>query len=114
MRDFLIEQGVAKSDLVNGRLLDFHLRDALWKPESSYTGEGSIKLFWWYGCVGFARAAALPCPGLRGYGVGCHYRATSYSAAFLGFLPSPGGARDVQEAMHEWLGIGWYWLLGRI
>jgi uncharacterized SAM-binding protein YcdF (DUF218 family) len=114
MRDFLVEQGVAKADL-------------LVEGGSTTTYESAVetrKLLRERGIeriVLVSDATHLPragrCFSAQGFEVtpaGCHYRATSYSASFPGFLPSPGGARDVTEAMHEWLGLGWYWLRGRI
>jgi hypothetical protein len=29
-------------------------------------------------------------------------------------LPSAGGMQGVNDASHEWLGLAWYWLRGRI
>jgi len=45
---------------------------------------------------------------------GCRYRTARGPSSFRDFLPSVWGARGVQEAWHEWLGIVWYWWNGRI
>jgi uncharacterized SAM-binding protein YcdF (DUF218 family) len=44
----------------------------------------------------------------------CHYRAAVYDGSVLDYLPSPGAARTFQRVGHEWLGIAWYWMRGRI
>ena len=30
------------------------------------------------------------------------------------YLPSAGAAKETDVALREWIGIGWYWLRGRI
>jgi uncharacterized SAM-binding protein YcdF (DUF218 family) len=45
---------------------------------------------------------------------GCHYEKTEFKASLYDFLPAVSGMRDCEAAAHEWLGIAWYWLAGRI
>jgi uncharacterized SAM-binding protein YcdF (DUF218 family) len=45
---------------------------------------------------------------------GCQYRSSHLGIQLPGALPSIGAARMVQRACHEWEGIFWYWLRGRI
>jgi uncharacterized SAM-binding protein YcdF (DUF218 family) len=114
MRDFLVEQGVAKSDLlVESCSYTTYENAAATRKLLHERGIDRIVLV--------TDAAHLPrasrCFSAQGFEVtpsGCHYRATSINAPFFGLLPSPGGARDMQDAMHEWMGLGWYWLRGRI
>jgi uncharacterized SAM-binding protein YcdF (DUF218 family) len=44
----------------------------------------------------------------------CHFRATGLDLTVFNWLPSPSGARGMQRAWHEWLGLLWYWCRGRI
>lgn len=44
---------------------------------------------------------------------GCQFRSSKLSAVLLA-PPSIDAAKMVQRACHEWLGIFWYWLRGRI
>lgn len=44
----------------------------------------------------------------------CHHRATEFRYSLSDFLPSPTAALHCQLVVHEWLGMVWYWLLGRI
>jgi uncharacterized SAM-binding protein YcdF (DUF218 family) len=114
MRDFLIEQGVAKSDLsVEGCSTSTY--ESAVETRKLLHGRGIDKIALVTDATHLPRASR--CFSAQGFEVtpsGCHYRATSINAPFFGVLPSPGGARDMQDAMHEWLGLGWYWLLGRI
>ena len=45
---------------------------------------------------------------------GCDYRATTFDPWQNEFIPSPGAALGCQKACHEWLGLAWYWLHGRL
>ncbi len=45
---------------------------------------------------------------------GTNHRAARWRWRVFNFLPSPSAARDVHRATHEWLGIAWYWLRGRL
>jgi uncharacterized SAM-binding protein YcdF (DUF218 family) len=49
---------------------------------------------------------AIPC--------GCRYRATKSPDSVFAFLPHPARARGVEDAFHEWVGIGWYRVRGRL
>jgi uncharacterized SAM-binding protein YcdF (DUF218 family) len=113
MQDFLVEHGVAKSDVVTEDRSTSTYESAV--ETRALLGERGID-----NIVLVSDAAHLPrarrCFSAQGFAVtpsGCHYRATSFSWSLFDFLPSPGAAREVQEAMHEWLGLGWYWLHGR-
>jgi uncharacterized SAM-binding protein YcdF (DUF218 family) len=45
---------------------------------------------------------------------GCDYKASQFEWSVSSLLPSPDAAGGLQEAVHEWLGLGWYALRGRI
>ena len=45
---------------------------------------------------------------------GCHYCASEFRAEVTDFLPGLDGLAACQEAAHEWLGMAWYWVRGRI
>ncbi len=44
----------------------------------------------------------------------CNYRVPEFEWALRSFLPNPMAAVGIQEALHEWLGIAWYRVKGRI
>lgn len=52
--------------------------------------------------------------GIEVVPVGCAYRATKFHWTLEMFLPSPDGASSSQAAIHEHLGLLWYWIKGRI
>jgi uncharacterized SAM-binding protein YcdF (DUF218 family) len=44
----------------------------------------------------------------------CHHVATQYPWSLSAWLPDPASASLCVNAAHEWLGLAWYWLRGRI
>ncbi len=52
--------------------------------------------------------------GIEVVPVGCGYRATDFRWELDAFLPNPQDAAYNQAAFHEYLGLLWYWLKGRI
>jgi uncharacterized SAM-binding protein YcdF (DUF218 family) len=46
--------------------------------------------------------------------VGCNYQAVMFTWAPCTMLPSADAAVKVERALHEWVGILWYWLRGRL
>ena len=52
--------------------------------------------------------------GVETIPAGCSYRATPSSGRRFGVVPSPHAVIDCQAVFHEWLGLAWYWLRGRI
>ncbi len=44
----------------------------------------------------------------------CRHRATHFDLTILNFLPSPLAAVSCSDVFHEWLGLAWYRLRGRI
>jgi uncharacterized SAM-binding protein YcdF (DUF218 family) len=114
MRDFLCRQGVAESDLiVEGRsrttyenaveccrLLDRRgIHKVVLVTDAVHLGRAAD-------CFRKRGADVVPC--------GCRYRATRIDWSLRTFLPDPDAADGCQEAWHEWLGVAWYRLRGRL
>jgi uncharacterized SAM-binding protein YcdF (DUF218 family) len=108
MYDFLVQQGVAASDLII-------------EDQSRSTRENAVetaKILRQHGVqriVLITEALHMPravrCFRAEGFVVvpsACQYRATHFDWTIGDFLPSPDGARGVQRAWHEWLGSIWY------
>jgi uncharacterized SAM-binding protein YcdF (DUF218 family) len=114
MRDFLIQLGVPTTDILvedrsrttwenaveSRKLLEPHgigkivlVTDAahLFRAERCFRKQGLEVLPW-----------------------GCRYRATVFPLKVSQFLPSSRGGAGLRDAAHEWLGLAWYWLHGRI
>jgi uncharacterized SAM-binding protein YcdF (DUF218 family) len=114
MRDFLIQQGVAAGDI-------------LMEDESLTTHEnatGCRKLLEPRGMRRIVLVTdvthlfrAVRCFEKQGFTVtpaGCNYRLSGFGWTISSFLPNPHAAQNCELVFHEWLGVLWYWLNGRI
>jgi uncharacterized SAM-binding protein YcdF (DUF218 family) len=114
MRDFLIKLGVDASDL---RM----------EPKSKSTYENAVECRKLLDRCGIKKiilvteathaARAALCFRKQGIDVvpaACHPRATDFEFSILNFLPSPNAADGISDSIHEWLGLAWYRLRGRI
>lgn len=115
MHDFLIGQGVRESDLLvedrsrttyenaacTGDLLSRRgIENIVVVTSASHMrrGEGCFR------ALGFKVTPSA-----------CDYHTAAFPWSLSGFvLPNPHAAAGVELAVHEWLGIAWYWLHGRI
>jgi len=52
--------------------------------------------------------------GIEVVGAGCQYVATGFEPEVWDFLPGPHGAIRTGRAAHEWRGLLYYWLTGKI
>ncbi len=114
MRDMLVKLGVQAGDL---RL----------EPSSRSTYENAVecrKLLYQLGIrriflvteATHMRRAVL-CfrqQGIEVVPAACHHRATDFDFSILNFLPTPTAADGISDAIHEWLGLAWYRLRGRL
>ena len=114
MRDFLVKLGVSPSDIVVES-------DSRTTYENAIYSRKLLKEMDINRVVLVTDAAhmyrSLRC--FRALGVDvtpavCNCRAVTFQWSPSNFLPSSGGARKVETACHEWAGIAWYWLRGRI
>ena len=114
MGEFLTKLGVQSPDLVL-------------EEESRTTYENALKSAEWLqargikrvvlvaDAVAMARAAGcLRAQKIEVYPAPCHIRAACIRWSLYSFLPSVDTARDFEEVWHEWLGLAWYGLRGRI
>lgn len=62
----------------------------------------------------FRSERCLRATGIEVIPAACNHRATWFRWEASRFLPTPEGVDEVDAAMHEWVGIAWYWLKGRI
>jgi len=114
MHDFLLEQGIPESDM-------------LIEDQSRTTYENAVQTAELLGKRGIEKIVLVTeathllrgelcfrAQGLEVTPSGCRYRATSLNWSPSKLLPDAGAARDVQRAAHEWVGLAWYRLHGRI
>jgi uncharacterized SAM-binding protein YcdF (DUF218 family) len=115
MRDFLAGQGVKKEDLLTEEESGTTYENAKFSGEIlSKRGFNRMVLV----TSAFHMARSERCFRALGFQVvtsPCDYhsvRAVWTPCDFL--LPNPHSAVGVEMALHEWLGMAWYWLSGRI
>src|SRR5262249_31225188 len=114
MRNFLIDLGVTSSDVLlesqarttyenaleSGKILqERRLHKIIVVTSALHLGRAVA-------CFRKQGSEALPCA--------CQFRATPTDSSRYGFLPSAAALQDSQRVFHEWLGLAWYWLKGRI
>ena len=46
--------------------------------------------------------------------VGCRYHPIDLKRGIRSVIPSVNALEDIRNVTHEWLGMAWYWLHGRI
>jgi len=114
MRDFLLTQGVAA-------------RDILLEDQSSTTYENARDTADLLSQRGIDRIVLVTsathmrrsercfrAQGLQVLPSSCDHKATQFRWRVGSFLPNPHAAADVDLVAHEWMGLVWYWLWGRI
>jgi uncharacterized SAM-binding protein YcdF (DUF218 family) len=114
MRDFLLTQGVRPDDLMvessshttyenaadSVRLLnDQDIHRVVLVTDAAHLRRAVA-------CFRKQGLDVVPC--------GCHYRALGRNGGPTDYLPDPSAAAGVEDAAHEWLGLTFYWLTGRI
>jgi len=114
MHDFLLERGVNAADLIvetdsrttyenalnSARLLERH---GIHKVALVVD---AVDMFRALRCFRYQGIETIPSP--------CHYRTDHFEGSFFDFLPNPNTAANGQRVWHEWLGVAWYRLKGRI
>jgi uncharacterized SAM-binding protein YcdF (DUF218 family) len=115
MHDFLARQGVKDTDLIveersrttyenavfSGEILtEMGVKEIVLVTSASHIGRGERC----FRALGFQVVLSA-----------CDYRTADFTWSPCDFLlPSPGAAAVVEIALHEWLGMAWYWLWGRV
>jgi uncharacterized SAM-binding protein YcdF (DUF218 family) len=114
MGDFLRQLGVKEADLVLEQNSRTTYENAV-ESAKLLKERGLHRVLLVVDAVDMPRAAlCLRKQGIEVLPAPCHYRATSMEWSLFSFLPSPGAARGFQRVWHEWLGLAWYWLRGRL
>lgn len=114
MRDFLLQLGVIPSDLILETVSRTTYENAV-ESRRRLDALGLRRIVLVTDGVDIPRA--LRCfikQGIETIPSGCHYRATQLDDSLFDWLPSPSAAHNIERVFHEWLGIVWYRLHGRI
>lgn len=114
MHDFMLAQGVAESDLIL-------------ENRSTTTYENAVQVRKLLRTTGGRRIVLVTdaahllraerCFVAQGFDVvpiGCHYRATHFTWKIQSFLPNPRAPAAVAGVAHEWIGVLWYRMCGRL
>jgi uncharacterized SAM-binding protein YcdF (DUF218 family) len=114
MRDFLVEMGVPATDI----LVEDQSRSTWENAVESHKvlePRGIHKILLVTDAAHLFRAErCFRKQGLEVVPWGCRYRGAKFPLKLDHFLPSPSGGAGLLEASHEWMGVAWYWLHGRI
>lgn len=115
MRDFLVGQGVRESDLLAEE------RSTTTYENAAYSGDllsqrGVVDIVLVTSASHMRRGeACFRALGFRVTPSACDYRTRGSPWSFSSFVwPDPHAAAGVGLAVHEWLGMAWYWLNGRV
>jgi uncharacterized SAM-binding protein YcdF (DUF218 family) len=114
MRDFLVEHGVERTDLIveNGSRSTYE--NAL-ESRKLLERRGVREVILVTDASHMHRAVCcFRKQGFRVTASACHHLATQFPWSLAAWLPEPASASACVNAAHEWLGLAWYWLRGRI
>ena len=114
MREFLITQGVDPDDLISeGRSRSTYENAVQCRRLLANLDISEIILV----TEALHMPRALACfrkQGLHAFPDPCNRRAFFETDILSLILPNPSAAMDWRQSAHEWLGMAWYWLRGRI
>ena len=114
MKEFLVQMGVRGSDV----LVEHHSQTTY---ENAVESRKLLEPRRVHRIVLVTEAIHLPravrCFRKQGFEVvpsGCRYQKTEFKPSTYEFLPTLAALADCEDAAHEWIGLAWYWLAGRI
>jgi uncharacterized SAM-binding protein YcdF (DUF218 family) len=114
MRDFLVEIGVRPDNLVlEDKSSSTHENAIYSKPLLEQTGSGRIFLVTEASHM-YRSEKCFRAQGVDVTPAACDQHVGRFEFAPTTFLPSARGISQVVRASHEWLGLAWYRLRGRI
>ena len=114
MRDYLMDCGVAVEDLVVESGSSSTYENAL-KTGELLNDESGGRIFLVTSASHMWRSeACFRRQGLEVTPAPCEFHAQHLPRSITSLLPSANGVQGFNEAVHEWLGLAWYWLRGRI
>jgi uncharacterized SAM-binding protein YcdF (DUF218 family) len=114
MHDFLLTQGVAAADMLVEESSTSTYENAC-QCEPILRQQGLQKIVLVTDALHMYRAArCFQAIGIEVAAAPCNDRAAYFEWSAASFAPGVGGLDSLTGAAHEWLGIAWYWLHGRI
>jgi uncharacterized SAM-binding protein YcdF (DUF218 family) len=114
MRDFLVQLGVGPADVLVENLSTTTYENATASAEL-LNDRGIHKIMLVTSATHLPRAVGcFRKQGLDVVPCGCFYHMTYQPFAPARFLPTATAAQDNGRVAHEWLGLAWYWVRGRL
>jgi uncharacterized SAM-binding protein YcdF (DUF218 family) len=114
MRDFMQQMGVPEQDLILETESRSTYENALYSAKV-LGRRGVEKIILVTDATHLDRSTrCFAAQGIQAVPSGCRYRAAEFHWSLWSFLPDPAAAQDNQDVFHEWLGMLWYLLRGRI
>jgi len=114
MRELLRELGVPEEQLREENQSQSTYENAVHTAEL-LKSEGIRRIVLVTEALHMPRAAAcFQAQGLEVIPSGCNYQARAFHPSADDFLPNGQAAGDLHRVWHEWMGMAWYWLHGRI
>ncbi|MGQ0637645.1 MAG: YdcF family protein [Planctomycetaceae bacterium] len=115
MRDFLVELGAQRNDLVAEEKSSTTYENALRTKELLERAPATARVFLVTEATHMRRAErCFRALGVEVVPAPCDFHASRHEIAIRSFIPAWGGIGGVCRAAHEWLGLAWYRLKGRI
>jgi uncharacterized SAM-binding protein YcdF (DUF218 family) len=114
MRDFLVKLGVAPSDVVVENASRTTYENAIMSRKLLKEMDIDRIVLVTDATHMYRSARCFRALGVNVTPAVCNCRAVTFQWGPSTFLPSSGAAHKVETACHEWVGIAWYWLRGRI
>jgi uncharacterized SAM-binding protein YcdF (DUF218 family) len=114
MAEFLVRLGVKESDIVPEERSQTTYQNAV-ECAALLKERGIGRVVLVVDAVDMPRAAAcLRKQGIEVAPSPSHFRATNCRWSIFTFIPNPGAAGAIRRVWHEWVGLQWYRLRGRV
>lgn len=114
MRDFLIKLGVAPSDIITETAARTTYENAVFTHNILRDRDIHQAVLVTSATHMFRSVRCFRAQGIEVTPAVCNSHAVTLRWSPSTFLPSASAARSVAVVCHEWVGIAWYWLHGRI
>jgi uncharacterized SAM-binding protein YcdF (DUF218 family) len=115
MRDFLVIVGVRPEDVVLERNSSTTFENARNTSQLLLDDRSGKPVFLVTTAFHMTRAArCFERQGTKVIAAPCNHQTLRFDSSITTFIPSVNGIHGVQRAVHEWLGITWYFCRGRI
>lgn len=115
MRDFLLEQGIPAEDIILESKSQSTYENAFNSAELIREHNIKAPIMVVTDAIHLPRSTlCFEQQGVEVIPVGCRYHPIDLKRGIRSVIPSVNALEDIRNVTHEWLGMAWYWLHGRI